>query len=120
MAFFLPKSSFKNLSRKKLLAENHDIDTFMKRETTIDGFGKRPAFFRKAKDVSQKELGDHICVSNRVISYYERESKYPPVHLIAASANILGVSTTDELLGLKMMLKRILAPATRPYGEDYK
>ena len=104
------------MSRKKLLAENYDIDTFMKRETTIDGFEKRPAFFRKAKGFSQKELGDHICVSNRVISYYERESKYSPVHLIAALANILGVSTTDELLGLKMMLKRILPPPNAALG----
>ena len=71
----------------------------MKRETTIDGFGKRLARFRKAKGLSQKELGEAINVSNRVISYYERESKYPPAHLIAPLAKTLGIST-DELLGL--------------------
>ncbi len=91
-----------------MLAENYDINTFMKRETTIDGFEKRPAFFRKAKGFTQKESGDHICVSNSVISYYERESKYPPVHLIAALANILGVSTTDELLGLKEIARDVV------------
>lgn len=71
----------------------------MKNTPTINGFGKRLALFRKAKGFSQKELGEHIGVSNRVISYYERESKYPPAHLIAPLANILEV-TTDELLEL--------------------
>ena len=84
---------------KNSSVKNHDINTFMKRETAIDGFGKRLAYFRKAKGLSQKGLGDHIGVSNRVISYYERESKHPPAHLIAPLAKILGIST-DELLGL--------------------
>lgn len=88
------------MSRKKCNKKIHGIVLSMKRETTINGFGKRLAQFRKAKGLSQKELGEAIDVSNRVISYYERESKYPPAHLIAPLAKTLGTST-DELLGLK-------------------
>jgi len=33
-------------------------------------------------------------------SYYERESEYPPSHLIVSLAEVLG-TTPDELLGVK-------------------
>lgn len=72
----------------------------MKSNTTIDGFGKRLAQLRKAKGLTQKELGDKVDVSNRVIAYYERKTQYPPAHLIGPLAQALEVST-DELLGLK-------------------
>jgi len=72
----------------------------MKRDTHINGFGKRLAYIRKSKGLTQKELGEMIGVSNRVIAYYERETKYPPSHLIVPLAEALSVST-DELLGIK-------------------
>jgi len=72
----------------------------MKRKTTTKGFGKRLAFYRKAKGLTQKELGEKIGVTNRVIAYYEGETNYPPAHLIVPTAKALGIST-DELLGIK-------------------
>jgi len=72
----------------------------MKRKTTIEGFGKRLAQTRKAKGFTQIELGEKVGVSNRVIAYYERETQYPPSHLIGPLAQALKVSA-DELLGLK-------------------
>jgi transcriptional regulator with XRE-family HTH domain len=71
----------------------------MKRESTITGFGKRLAQLRKARGITQKELGEAIGVSNRVIAYYEKETNYPPAHLIVPLARALKV-TTDELLGM--------------------
>lgn len=73
---------------------------FMKKKTTIDNFGNGLARLRKAKGFTQKKLGEMIGVSNRVIAYYEKETDYPPAHLIAPLAEALGVST-DELLGIK-------------------
>ena len=72
----------------------------MKRKTTTNGFGKRLARYRKAKGLTRKELGGQIGVSNRVIAYYEKETNYPPAHLIVPMAQSLGIST-DELLGIK-------------------
>jgi transcriptional regulator with XRE-family HTH domain len=72
----------------------------MKNRTTIEGFGKKLAHLRKVKGLTQKELGEKAGVSNRVIAYYERETKYPPSHLIGPLAQALEV-TADELLGLK-------------------
>ncbi|MBW1825312.1 MAG: helix-turn-helix transcriptional regulator [Deltaproteobacteria bacterium] len=71
----------------------------MKKRTTINGFGKRLAYYRKAKGLTQKQLGDQIEVSNRVIAYYEGETNYPPAHLIVPLAKALEI-TTDELLGV--------------------
>ena len=70
----------------------------MKKKTTTSEFGKRLTDFRKAKGLTQKELGEKVNVSNRVIAYYEKETDYPPAHLIVPLAGALNV-TTDELLG---------------------
>jgi transcriptional regulator with XRE-family HTH domain len=50
--------------------------------------------------MTQKELGAMVGVSNRVIAYYEKETNFPPAHLITPLAKALS-TTTDELLGLK-------------------
>lgn len=72
----------------------------VKKKKTISEFGKRLAYFRKAKGLTQQELGDLVGVTYRVIAYYEGETKYPPARLIVPLAGALGVST-DELLGVK-------------------
>lgn len=72
----------------------------MKSETSIKNFNKRLAALRKARGLTQEELGKKVGVSKRVITYYETKSKYPPTHLIAPLSKALGV-TTDDLLGLK-------------------
>lgn len=68
--------------------------------STVKGFGSRLAYFRKLRGLTQKELGEMVGVSNRVIAYYENETNYPPTHLLVPLAKTLEVST-DELLGLK-------------------
>ena len=72
----------------------------MKRKPAISNFGKRLAKYRKAKGLSQRELGERISVSQRVIAYYEGETQYPPTHLLIPIAKTLKVSI-DEILGLK-------------------
>ncbi len=72
----------------------------MKKKTTIINFGKNLVRIRKAKGLTQKKLGEMVGVSNRVIAYYEKETDYPPAHLIAPLSEALGV-TTDELLGIQ-------------------
>jgi transcriptional regulator with XRE-family HTH domain len=85
-----------------------DIMEFMKQTSTIEGFGERLADLRKAMGLTQKQLGEKVGVSNRVIAYYEGETDYPPAHLIEPLAKALKVSS-DELLGLKR-IKQQLSP----------
>jgi len=72
----------------------------MKRETTIKNYGDKLTALRRAAGLTQKQLGEKIGVSNRVIHYYETETNYPPAHLINPLAKALKVST-DDLLGIK-------------------
>jgi len=78
----------------------HDIVTGMKQKPSKSEFGKRLASLRKAKGLTQAQLGDLVGVSNRVIAYYEKETQYPPSRLIVPLAKALEVSA-DELLGMK-------------------
>jgi len=84
----------------------------MKRKIENNDFGKRLAHYRKAKGLTQKELGEQIGVSNRVVAYYEKETNFPPAHLIVPMAKALGI-TTDELLGLKTAKASVEAPNLR-------
>ena len=61
-------------------------------------FGERLARLRKAKGLTQRQLAAQIGVSQRVVTYYENESSYPPVHLLPKLASIFGVRV-EELLG---------------------
>jgi transcriptional regulator with XRE-family HTH domain len=70
------------------------------KERSIEGFGRRLADIRKARSLTQAQLGELVGVSNRVIAYYETESDQPPGALLADLAKALSVSA-DELLGLK-------------------
>lgn len=57
---------------------------------------------RREKDITQKELGEAIGKSNRVISYYENEqsdSNLPDSETLSRIANFFGVSV-DYLLGI--------------------
>lgn len=78
----------------------------MKRPSTVKKFGKKLADLRRAAGLTQKQLGEKIGVSNRVIYYYESETDYPPAHLIAPLAKALNVST-DELLGVKNIKQQL-------------
>jgi transcriptional regulator with XRE-family HTH domain len=61
-------------------------------------FGARLARLRKAKGVTQRQLAAQLGVSQRVITYYENESSYPPAHLLPKVAQAFGVGI-EELLG---------------------
>ena len=63
-------------------------------------FGDKLARFRHAAGYSQRALAAEIGISNRMIAYYEKESQYPPTHLMPVLAKTLGVSA-DQLIGLE-------------------
>jgi transcriptional regulator with XRE-family HTH domain len=61
-------------------------------------FGKRLARLRKARGITQRQLADLLGSSQRVVTYYENESSYPPAHLLPKVAEVFGVGV-EELLG---------------------
>lgn len=64
----------------------------------LSHFGKRLAELRKRAGYTQVELAEELGVTQRVITYYERESEHPPASLLPKIAQALKI-TTDELLG---------------------
>ncbi len=65
-----------------------------------ENFGERLARLRQAAGFSQRDLAAEIGISQRVIAYYEKETAYPPSHLLPVLAKALKV-TSDQLLGLE-------------------
>jgi transcriptional regulator with XRE-family HTH domain len=84
----------------------------MKNRPAINGFGKKLTHYRKTRGLTQKELGELVGVSNRVIAYYEGETNYPPAHLIVPLAKALSI-TTDELLGVKASKTKDTGPSRK-------
>ena len=77
----------------------------------LTDFGKRLVKLRKAAGYTQTELAGELGVTQRMVSYYEGHSEYPPSSLLPKLAELLGVSA-DELLGIKPMA-RAKKPDTR-------
>jgi transcriptional regulator with XRE-family HTH domain len=67
--------------------------------TDAERFGDRLARFRQAAGYSQRELAAEVGISYRMVAYYEKETAYPPTHLLSQLAKVLGVSA-DQLLGI--------------------
>ena len=59
--------------------------------------GKFISALRRAKGLTQRELGDMLYVSDKTISRWENDECTPDLNLIPAIADIFGV-TCDELL----------------------
>ena len=62
-------------------------------------FGQRLGQIRKAKGLTQEELGARIGVSQRIMHHYENKTEYPPARKIIELAQALDMSL-DELLGI--------------------
>ena len=58
------------------------------------------AKFRKAAGYYQRDLARKTGISQRGIAYYEKQSKYPPTHLLPVLADAMGIYA-DILLGIK-------------------
>lgn len=65
-----------------------------------EAFGQRLARIRKRVGFTQRELGEQIGLSQRMVAYYEGQTEYPPAHILPLLVEALGVSA-DELLGIK-------------------
>lgn len=77
---------------------NNSMENFRMKERTLVGFGERLTHLRKARGLTQTELGNKVGVSQRVIAYYEQDGAQPPGPMLIDLADALRISV-DELLG---------------------
>ncbi len=77
----------------------------------LTDFGKRLVKLRKTAGYTQAELAKELNVTQRMISYYEGQSDYPPASLLPKLTKLLNVSA-DELLGIQP-IKKNRKPDTR-------
>ncbi len=61
--------------------------------------GSFMAALRKSNGMTQQEVADHLCVSNKTVSKWEREESYPDISLIPVIAELFGVSSDEILRG---------------------
>lgn len=61
-------------------------------------FGQRLKRLRKAKGLTQEDIGEKIGTSSRAVNKWENDISSPDISIIISLSDILGV-TTDELLG---------------------
>ena len=54
---------------------------------------------REKKQLTQVELAEKLCVSDKTVSKWETAKGYPDISLLEPIANILGVSITELLTG---------------------
>lgn len=57
---------------------------------------------RNAKKLTQKQLADKLCVTDRAVSRWERGVGTPDISLLVSLGEILGVSVNEILLGEKI------------------
>lgn len=80
----------------------------------METIGKKIAFYRKARGITQEELSEKLGVSPQAVSKWENDIACPDIQLLAPLAKILEV-TTDELLSAEPVQQvRMLAQEEKP------
>lgn len=81
--------------------------------------GKRIAFLRKQKELTQEALAQLLDVSPQAVSKWENDQTCPDISLLPKLAGILGVST-DELLSGKQALQPVVRMVPAEERKDIK
>ena len=74
--------------------------------------GARLASFRKEAGMSQAQLAQALGITQRSISFYEREANYIPSTLLPRMAEILGVSV-ENIIGANGNAHKKRGPKSR-------
>lgn len=70
------------------------------RRSPRETFGQRVARLRRARGLTQAELGQQVGLSRRMVAYYEGQTDRPPAYVLDRLVAVLQVSA-DQLLGLR-------------------
>ena len=85
-------------------------------------FGAFVAVLRKERGMTQKELAERLCISDKAVSKWETGNSIPDVTMLIPLAELLGVTVT-ELLECKRMeveppVEAVVKKAVSYTGED--
>ena len=61
--------------------------------------GEKLKSLRKARDLTQEQLAESLCISSQAVSKWETNASFPDITMLPVLAHFYGV-TTDELLGV--------------------
>ena len=70
-------------------------------------FGHRLTQLRQAKGFSQQQLADSTNISQRMLVYYEKHAKRPPMDKLQAIAEVLDVGVGQLLGAIKFRIETI-------------
>jgi transcriptional regulator with XRE-family HTH domain len=76
------------------------------KDRELEGFGERLATLRKARGLTQEQLGEIVGLSQRMVAYYESQGGQPPGAILPDLARALGVST-DQILGVEPVQEKV-------------
>lgn len=77
------------------------------------------AALRRANGLTQRQLADKLCVSDKAVSRWERDEALPDLSLIPELADIFGVTADDILRGERKNPEAIASP-TSDKGEKLR
>lgn len=72
-----------------------------------ENIGNFIAELRKEKNMTQQELADKLCVTDRAVSHWENGRRLPDISLLKLLSEIFEVSVTEILNGHKMSIKEL-------------
>lgn len=69
------------------------------KEMEKEKFGKFVAFLRKEQGMTQKDLAERLCLTDKAVSKWERGLSFPDISMLEPLAEIFGVTILELLQG---------------------
>ena len=63
--------------------------------------------YRKQRNMTQQELANKLCVTDRAVSHWENGRRLPDISLLKLLSEVFEVSITEILDGHKMSIKKL-------------
>ena len=71
--------------------------------------GEFIATLRKEQNLTQKQLADKICLTDKAVSKWERGMSYPDISMLEPLAEVLGVSILELIKGERLQKDEVLS-----------
>ena len=75
------------------------------------------AALRKEKGLTQRELSEMLCVSDKTVSHWERDETSPDISLLPLIADIFGITVDELLKGERKEAARVSEPLNTEEAE---
>ena len=80
--------------------------------------GNFMAALRKEKGLTQRELSEMLCVSDKTVSHWERDETSPDISLLPLIAEIFGITVDELLRGEKNQKEKFSQPPVDEEGKS--